>query len=134
MVVSSVAKSWSAAYALAFTIGPGNDVQAKAIQALRGHLLGFDVQHMCADLGAFSRHLVYDSHLRWLGPEKGVMHMAIGAVVNAAWDLAAKRAGIKQVINELAIVVDSSLVDGVITTTEWDNSGPADRESVGLGA
>ncbi len=41
----------------------------------------------------FSRRLVYDSPLRWLGPEKGVMHMAIGAVVNAAWDLAAKRAG-----------------------------------------
>src|SRR5918997_201584 len=80
-------------HALAFTIGPGNDVQAQAIEALRGHVVGLDVKEMCADLGAFSRRLVYDSHLRWLGPEKGVMHMAIGAVVNAAWDLAAKRAG-----------------------------------------
>src|SRR5688572_1181489 len=80
-------------HALAFTTGPGNDVQAQAIQALRGHVLGLDVKEMCADLGAFSRRLVYDPHLRWLGPEKGVMHMAIGAVVNAAWDLAAKRAG-----------------------------------------
>ena len=79
-------------HALAFTIGPGNDVQAQAIEALRGHVVGLDVKEMCADLGAFSRRLVYDSHLRWLGPEKGVMHMAIGAVVNAAWDLAAKRA------------------------------------------
>jgi L-fuconate dehydratase len=80
-------------HALAFTIGPGNDVQAQAIQALRGHVLGLDVNGMCADLGGFSRRLVYDPPLRWLGPEKGVMHMAIGAVVNAAWDLAAKRAG-----------------------------------------
>jgi L-fuconate dehydratase len=80
-------------HALAFTIGPGNDVQARAIQALQPHVLGFDVAEMCADLGAFSRRLVYDPHLRWLGPEKGVMHMAIGAVVNAVWDLAAKRAG-----------------------------------------
>jgi L-fuconate dehydratase len=80
-------------HALAFTTGPGNDVQAQAIEALSGHVLGLDVDEMCADLGAFSRRLVYDPHLRWLGPEKGVMHMAIGAVVNAAWDLAAKRAG-----------------------------------------
>jgi L-fuconate dehydratase len=80
-------------HALAFTIGTGNDVQAQAIQALRGHVLGLGVDDICADLGAFSRRLVYDSPLRWLGPEKGVMHMAIGAVVNAAWDLAAKRAG-----------------------------------------
>jgi L-fuconate dehydratase len=80
-------------HALAFTLGPGNDVQAQAIHALRGHVLGLDVTEICADLGTFSRRLVYDSPLRWLGPEKGVMHMAVGAVVNAAWDLAAKRAG-----------------------------------------
>jgi L-fuconate dehydratase len=80
-------------HAFAFTIGPGNDVQAQAIEALRGHVLGLDVNEICADLGGFSRRLVYDPPLRWLGPEKGVMHMAIGAVVNAAWDLAAKRAG-----------------------------------------
>ena len=80
-------------HAFAFTLGSGNDVQAQAIDALRGHVLGLDVDEMCADFGTFSRRLVYDSPLRWLGPEKGVMHMAIGAVVNAAWDLAAKRAG-----------------------------------------
>jgi L-fuconate dehydratase len=80
-------------HAFAFTIGTGNDVQAQAIHGLRGHVLGLDVAEMCADLGTFSRRLVYDSPLRWLGPERGVMHMAIGAVINAAWDLAAKRAG-----------------------------------------
>ena len=80
-------------HALAFTIGRGNDVQARAIAALRPHVLDLDVEEICADLGGFSRRLVYDPQLRWLGPEKGVMHMAIGAVINAAWDLAAKRAG-----------------------------------------
>jgi L-fuconate dehydratase len=75
-----------------FTIGRGNDVQVAAIDALRPHVLGRDVEELCGDPGVLSRDLVGDSQLRWLGPEKGVMHMAIGAVVNAAWDLAAKRA------------------------------------------
>ncbi|MDX2939524.1 enolase C-terminal domain-like protein [Streptomyces ipomoeae] len=76
-----------------FTIGRGNDVQVAAIDALRPHLLGRPVQELCADPGSLNRDLIGDSQLRWLGPEKGVMHMAIGAVVNAVWDLTAKRAG-----------------------------------------
>ncbi|MGY0488765.1 enolase C-terminal domain-like protein [Streptomyces sp. WG-D5] len=75
-----------------FTIGRGNDVQVAAIDALRHHVVGRSLDALCADPGSLSRDLVGDSQLRWLGPEKGVMHMAIGAVVNAAWDLAAKRA------------------------------------------
>lgn len=76
-----------------FTIGRGNDVQVAAIGALRPHLVGRLVEELCADPGSVNRDLIGDSQLRWLGPEKGVMHMAIGAVVNAVWDLAAKRAG-----------------------------------------
>ncbi|PYC65451.1 fuconate dehydratase, partial [Streptomyces tateyamensis] len=76
-----------------FTIGRGNDVQVAAIEALSGHVVGRDVAQLCADPGALYRDLIGDSQLRWLGPEKGVMHMAIGAVVNAVWDLAAKREG-----------------------------------------
>lgn len=76
-----------------FTIGRGNDVQVAAIEALRGHVVGRSVDELCADPGSLARDLIGDSQLRWLGPEKGVMHMAIGAVVNAVWDLAAKRAG-----------------------------------------
>jgi L-fuconate dehydratase len=74
-----------------FTIGRGNEVQVAAIQALRHLVVGRDIAAMCSDLGAFARSLTDDSQLRWLGPEKGVMHMAIGAVVNAAWDMAARR-------------------------------------------
>lgn len=75
-----------------FTIGRGNDVQVAAIEELRGHVVGRSVDELCADPGSLARDLIGDSQLRWLGPEKGVMHMAIGAVVNAVWDLAAKRA------------------------------------------
>lgn len=76
-----------------FTIGRGNDVQRAAIEALSGYVLGRDVDAVLDDLGGMWRELVYDAQLRWLGPEKGVMHMAIGAVVNALWDLRAKREG-----------------------------------------
>ncbi|MFJ6080509.1 L-fuconate dehydratase [Streptomyces sp. NPDC092369] len=75
-----------------FTIGRGNEVQVAAIHALRHHVVGRSVDEVCDDPGALYRDLIGDSQLRWLGPEKGVMHMAIGAVVNAVWDLAAKRA------------------------------------------
>jgi L-fuconate dehydratase len=80
-------------HALCFTIGRGNEVMVAAVAALRRHVVGRYVADIVSDLGGFSAALVGDSQLRWLGPEKGVMHMAIGAVVNAAWDLAAKLAG-----------------------------------------
>jgi L-fuconate dehydratase len=80
-------------HALAFTTGRGNDVQAAAIRALGPYVVGRGVHDICSDLGGFARGLVHDPQLRWLGPEKGAMHMATGAVINAAWDLAAKRAG-----------------------------------------
>ncbi|MFJ3670128.1 enolase C-terminal domain-like protein [Streptomyces sp. NPDC090106] len=79
-------------HGFSFTIGRGNEVQVAAIHALRHHVVGRDVDELCADPGTLNRDLIGDSQLRWLGPEKGVMHMAIGAVVNAVWDLAAKRA------------------------------------------
>ncbi|MBO0896211.1 enolase C-terminal domain-like protein [Arthrobacter sunyaminii] len=76
-----------------FTIGRGNDVQAAGISALTGYLVGRNTEGILADLGGFWKTLVHDSQLRWLGPEKGVMHMAVGAVINALWDLRAKREG-----------------------------------------
>ena len=74
-------------HALCFTIGRGNEVMTTAVAALRQHVVGKFVTDIVTDLGGFSAAMVGDSQLRWLGPEKGVMHMAIGAVVNAAWDL-----------------------------------------------
>jgi L-fuconate dehydratase len=93
-----------------FTIGRGNDVQTTALAALRYLIVGRDVDEVVSDLGAFARSLTYDSQLRWLGPEKGVMHMAIGAVINAAWDMAARRAG-KPVWQLIAEMTPEQLVD-----------------------
>ncbi|MBQ0978432.1 L-fuconate dehydratase [Micromonospora sp. M61] len=74
-----------------FTIGRGNEVCRAAIEALVPYVVGLDPDTV--DLGAFARSLTQDSQLRWLGPEKGVMHLATAAVINAMWDLVAKRAG-----------------------------------------
>jgi L-fuconate dehydratase len=81
-------------HGFAFTIGRGNDIEVAAIAALSPSLLGRNVEELLDDMGATWRELVHDSQLRWLGPEKGIMRMAIGAVVNALWDLKAKRAGL----------------------------------------
>jgi L-fuconate dehydratase len=112
-------------HAYVFTIGRGNDVQVAAIETLRGHLLGRDVEDLLADMGAASRIFMHDSQLRWLGPEKGVMHMAIGAVVNALWDLRAKRAGQPLWLHlaglspeELVSLVDFRYLSDAITPAE----------------
>jgi L-fuconate dehydratase len=84
--------SGDAGHGFVFTIGRGNDVQLAAVRAVADQLRGLEVEPLLADMGGTWRRLVHDSQLRWLGPEKGVMHMAIGAVVNALWDLKAKRA------------------------------------------
>lgn len=94
VVVRSDDGDGPAGHGFVFTIGRGNDVQVAAIEALRPMLVGCRLEPLLDDLGNTWRRLVHDSQLRWLGPEKGVMHMAIGAVVNALWDLRAKRAGL----------------------------------------
>ncbi|HEV8568179.1 MAG TPA: L-fuconate dehydratase [Actinoplanes sp.] len=76
-------------HGLTFTIGRGNEVCRAAIEALAPLAVGYDAD----DLGEFARRLTHDSQIRWLGPEKGVMHLATAALINAAWDLAAKQAG-----------------------------------------
>jgi L-fuconate dehydratase len=97
-------------HALCFTIGRGNEVVVCAIEALRSRVVGRSVAEVVGNLGRFSADLINDSQLRWLGPEKGVMHMAVGAVINAAWDLAAKVAG-KPVWRLLADMTPEQIVD-----------------------
>ena len=92
--VSTDAPDGLEGHSFVFTIGRGNDVQVAAIEAVAHRVIGRDVEAILGDLGGFWREFVHDSQLRWLGPEKGAMHMAIGAVVNAFWDLKAKRAGL----------------------------------------
>src|SRR6187455_3358000 len=76
-----------------FTIGRGNEVCAEAIRAFAPLVVGRDVDEVFAHPAAFWRSLASDSQLRWLGPEKGVIHLALAAIVNAVWDLYAKVEG-----------------------------------------
>jgi L-fuconate dehydratase len=78
-------------HGFAFTCGRGNDVQVAAIDAFAPLVVGLEVEPILADTRAFSHRLTGDSQLRWLGPEKGAIHMAAAAILNAVWDLWAKR-------------------------------------------
>jgi L-fuconate dehydratase len=80
-------------HGLTFTIGRGTEVVVAAVRALEPLVVGRSIDDMARDMGPFWRDLVGDSQLRWIGPEKGAIHLATAAVVNAAWDLLAKRAG-----------------------------------------
>lgn len=80
-------------HGLTFTIGRGNDICCMAIMAMRHLVVGTDLSTVLDNPGKYWRHLTSDSQLRWIGPDKGAMHLATGAVVNAVWDLLAKQAG-----------------------------------------
>jgi L-fuconate dehydratase len=96
-------------FGLAFTVGRGNEITVAAVRSLAPLVIGLPVAEVLADLGAFSARLTRDSQLRWLGPEKGVIHMAAAAVVNAVWDLRARREG-KPVWRLLADLAPEELV------------------------
>ena len=81
------------AHGLTFTIGRGNEICVAAVQALKPLVVGKSLESFTGNLGAFWRMITGDSQLRWIGPEKGAIHLATAAVVNAVWDLYAKSAG-----------------------------------------
>ncbi len=125
LIVRTDAPDGLAGHAHVFTIGRGNDIQLAAIRAVEPFLAGRDLDETLADLGGLSRRLTGDSPLRWLGPERGVVHMAIGAVLNACWDLAARRAGqpLWQLLAglspaELVALVDFRYLSDVLTPDE----------------
>lgn len=80
-------------HGLTFTIGRGNELCVAAINALKPLVLGKTLESFSADMGAFWNMITGDSQLRWVGPEKGVIHLATAALVNAVWDLYAKAEG-----------------------------------------
>src|ERR687898_1932709 len=80
-------------HGLTFTIGRGNELCVAAINALSYLVVGRTLESFTEDMGAFWRHVTGDSQLRWVGPEKGVIHLATAAIVNAVWDLYAKAEG-----------------------------------------
>ena len=80
-------------HGLTFTIGRGNEICIAAIEAMRHLLVGLELDWIREDMGRCWRHITGDSQLRWIGPDKGAIHLATGAVVNAIWDLLALDAG-----------------------------------------
>jgi L-fuconate dehydratase len=77
-------------HSFAFTLGRGNDLCCEAIKALQHLVIGLDLNWIEENQSAFSRRMTSDSQLRWVGPEKGIIHMASGAIINAVWDVLAK--------------------------------------------
>jgi L-fuconate dehydratase len=102
--------SGATGHGLAFTVGRGNEVEVAAVRALSPLVTGLPVDEILGDLGAFSRRLTGDSQLRWLGPDKGVIHMAAAAIVNAVWDLYGRREA-KPVWRLLSELSPEQLVD-----------------------
>ncbi|HKU11531.1 enolase C-terminal domain-like protein [Sinomonas sp.] len=107
-----------------FTGGRGNEIIVRAIESYAALLLGLDADELVTDLGGASRRLVHDSQLRWLGPEKGVSHMACGALISALWDLRARREG-KPLWLLLSELSPEELVDVVDFTHISDALSPA---------
>lgn len=81
-------------HGLTFTIGRGNEICCAAIEAMRHLVVGLDMSWVAEDMGRFWCYITSDSQLRWIGPDKGAIHLATGAVVNAVWDLWAKQEGV----------------------------------------
>ena len=80
-------------HGLTFTLGRGTDLVVQALAYLTRYVTGRTLSSLTSDLGAFSRLLTDDTQFRWLGPEKGVIHLAAGALINAVWDLYARVEG-----------------------------------------
>lgn len=91
-------------FGLTFTIGRGNELCVAAIESLRPLVVGQSLDDLLNQPGTFWKHITGDSQLRWVGPEKGVIHLATAAVVNATWDLMARYKGkpLWQLISEMS--------------------------------
>lgn len=80
-------------HGLSFTLGRGTEIVVEAARALRRLVQGRQLEEFASDMGAFWRRMTGDSQLRWIGPDKGAIHLATAAIVNAVWDLWAKAEG-----------------------------------------
>lgn len=112
-------------HGLTFTIGRGNELCTQAIESLSYLIKGKSLESFTSNMGAFWKMITGDSQLRWLGPEKGVIHLATGAIVNAVWDLYAKVEGkplwrllADMTPEELVSCIDFTYITDAITPTE----------------
>src|SRR5437899_10823710 len=114
-----------AGHGLTFTIGRGTELCVAAVHLLAHHVVGRPSEDIASDMAAFWRRLVADSQLRWLGPEKGVVHLATAALVNAVWDLYAKVEGkplwkllADMSSEQLVACIDFRYIDDVLNPAE----------------
>jgi L-fuconate dehydratase len=130
-------------HGLTFTIGRGNEICAAAIDAFRHLVVGQQLEDITADFAGFWRSLASDSQLRWLGPEKGVIHLALAAIVNAVWDLYAKveRKPLWKLLADMTpreivrgidfrYITDALTPDEAVEILERQASTKADREAI----
>ncbi|HEX8911322.1 MAG TPA: L-fuconate dehydratase [Humisphaera sp.] len=129
-------------HGLTFTIGRGNDICVAAVRVLEPYVVGRSLEEIAGDMGAFYRLLTGDSQLRWLGPEKGVIHLATSAVLNAAWDLWAKAEGkpLWKLLADLSpeqlvrcvdfrYITDALTPERAVDLLEQNREGRAEREA-----
>jgi L-fuconate dehydratase len=134
-----------AGHGLTFTLGRGNELCVAAIELLSVHVVGRTLEEIAADMKGFWRELVGDSQMRWLGPEKGVVHLATAALVNAVWDLYAKLEGkpLWKLLSDmspdqLVACIDFRYIEDALTAAEATEmlrrqvAGRAGREAVML--
>ena len=100
-------------HGFAFTLGRGTELQCATIELLAPKVVGMKIEELKSSLGEIARELVSDSQIRWLGPEKGLTHMAVGAILTALWDLVAKYEGkpLWEVLSDMSPEEIVSLVD-----------------------
>lgn len=110
---------------ITFTNGRGNELCVAAVKALEHHVVGRALESIVGDMRAFYRALTMDVQLRWLGPEKGIIHMATGAILNAVWDLWARREGkplwkllVDLPPERLVACIDFSYIDDVLSEAD----------------
>jgi L-fuconate dehydratase len=126
-----------------FTIGRGNEICAAAIRAFEPLVIGRSLDEIFDEPAAFWRSLAGDSQLRWLGPEKGVIHISMAAIVNAVWDLQARRAGkpLWKLLTDMAprelagcidfqYITDALTEDEAVTMLERQRPTRAAREAI----
>lgn len=132
-----------AGHGFTFTIGRGNELCAAAIDAFRPFVLGRNLTDIVSNMGAFWRELAGDSQLRWVGPEKGVIHLALAAVINAIWDLWGKAAGkpVWKLVSDLSPeefvglidfrhIKDAITPEDALELLQRQESGKASREAM----
>ncbi|MDR9437990.1 MAG: L-fuconate dehydratase [Halomonas sp.] len=141
-VILHVDDGGSEGHGLTFTIGRGNEIVITAVRSLAPLIEGLSLASITEDMGAFWRKITGDSQLRWIGPDKGAIHLATAAIVNAVWDLWAKREGKpvwkllvdmppEQLVRclDFRFVTDALTPEEAIALLRRKETGKADREA-----